>query len=174
MAQDSGSERPPLRARPGVRIAMVVSRFHAELCTAMRDSARRELLARGVNDQDLFTAWVPGAFELPLVARRYARREDVAAVLCFGLVLKGETTHDMHVARGAIDGIRQVMLETDKPVLLGVLTCDTLAQARARALPPERGGTEDKGREVAQAALEVLEALATAELERPRRSVGFP
>ena len=173
MATDSGLAKRERLQRPGARIAFVVSTFHHELTSAMFRSAERELLASGVKSEDIFSAEVPGAFELPIVARRFARRADVDAVICLGLVLKGETSHDVYVSQGATDGIRSVMLETDKPVLLGVLTCNTLEQARARALPPEEGGEQDKGRELAMAALAVLAALDSASAPAAR-TVGFP
>jgi len=110
---------------------------------------------------------VPGSFELPLVARRFARRDDIAGVLCFGVVIKGETTHDHHVATGATQGIQQVMLETDKPVLLGVLTTNNLEEARARALPPQDGGVHDKGRECAVALVQLLNTLDELEETQP-------
>ena len=93
----------------------------------------------------------PGVFEIPLIARELARRKDIDAVLCFGLVLRGETTHDHWVAHGAVTGLVQASLETGKPLALGILTCAKLSQAKARAKP--------KGREVARAALETLAAL---------------
>jgi 6,7-dimethyl-8-ribityllumazine synthase len=133
----------------------------------------RELAASGVREEDTPVAWVPGSFELPLVARRFARRADVDGVICIGLVLKGETSHDLHVAQGATRGIQQVMLETDKPVLFGVLTCETLEQARARALPADQGGVHDKGRELAVGVLETLAALDAAR-DGAGRPVGFP
>lgn len=174
MARDPETSRAERSQRPGTRIACVVSSFHRDLTGAMLESARRELRASGLRDEDLPVVWVPGSFELPLVARRLARDPRIDAVLCFGLVLKGETSHDQHVARGAIDGLQRVMLETDKPVLLGVLTCETMQQARDRALAPEAGGREDKGREVARAALAVLEALDAVDAQRaPGRPVGF-
>jgi 6,7-dimethyl-8-ribityllumazine synthase len=170
MALDPKStERPRLR-RPGARIAAAVSRFHEDLTGAMLASAVRELAASGVREADVRVAWVPGAFELPLVARTLARRRVVDAVLCIGLVLKGETEHDRWVAEGAVHGLMQASLETDKPLLLGVLTCATLEQARARALPPELGGREDKGREIARAALETLAALDAARSAERRGS----
>jgi 6,7-dimethyl-8-ribityllumazine synthase len=175
MAQDPGKERQDRASRADARIAFVVSTFHEDLTRAMLDSARRELRAAGLADEDLPVAWVPGSFELPLLARRFARDPRVDAVICLGLVLKGETSHDLYVARGAADGIRQVMLETDKPVLLGVLTCQTLEQARDRALPVEAGGKQDKGRELARAALEVLAALDSVDaVSTAARTVGFP
>ena len=159
MALDPKSSERDRRLRAGVRVGAVVSLFHEELTGAMLASARRELLAAGMEDDGMRVVWVPGAFELPLVARRLARRADVDAVLCFGLVLKGETTHDQYVATAAANGILQASLETDKPVLFGVLTCDSMEQAVSRALPPDQGGMEDKGREVARAAIDVLAAL---------------
>jgi 6,7-dimethyl-8-ribityllumazine synthase len=167
MASERDEAPPRERARSGVRVGCVVSSFHLELTEAMLASARRELVASGVAPSDILVVRVPGAFELPLLARRLAIRDDVDCVLALGLVLKGETSHDEHIARTAAAGIGQVGLETDKPVLFGVLTCATLAQARARALPPEEGGTHDKGREVARAALAALRALEEA------RSVGL-
>jgi len=174
MATDPGKDATARLERPGARIAFVVSTFHHELTGAMHASAVRELVASGLSEDDLPAVTVPGAFELPIVARRFARRHDIQAVICLGLVLKGETTHDVYVSHGATDGIRQVMLETDTPVLLGVLTCNTIEQARARALPPEAGGVQDKGRELARAALEVLAALDATEQSGDDRRVGFP
>lgn len=169
-------ERPRLR-RPGARVAAVVSRFHEDLTGPMLESARRELVASGVKDGDVRVVWVPGSFELPLVARALARREDVDAVLCLGIILQGETDHDIYVAEGAIQGLMSAALETGKPLLLGILTCATLEQARARALPPELGGKEDKGREVARSALEMLAALddasSTAKVVPPRSPVAL-
>jgi len=162
MASDpQASPRSNARLRSGTRIGAVVSTFHRELTQAMLESARRELEAAGLRREDFLVVEVPGSFELPLVARSLAVREDIAAVLCLGLVLKGETTHDQFIASAASLGIAQVALATDKPVLFGVLTCDTLEQARARALAPENGGVHDKGREVARAAIETLAALET-------------
>ncbi len=110
MATDSGARQRERCQRPGARIAFVVSTFHHDLTGAMQRSAQRELEASGLRPEDLPVVTVPGSFELPVVARRLARRPDVDAVICLGLVLKGETTHDLHVAQGASQGIQQVML----------------------------------------------------------------
>lgn len=171
MAQDPKTSERSVPSRPGVRVGAVVSRFHADLTGAMLDSARSALEAHGMAPGDLVVVHAPGAFELPLIARRLARRTDIDAVLCFGLVLTGQTTHDHWVAMGATQGILQASLETDKPVLFGVLTCQTVEQARARALPVEKGGRLDKGREVALALLETLAALDEA--THPPKSLGF-
>jgi 6,7-dimethyl-8-ribityllumazine synthase len=163
MALDEKSSVSARCLPPGARIAVVVSEYHRELTGEMLASARRELEAAGLGEDALEVAWVPGAFELPIVAQRFARRDDVHAVLCFGLVLTGQTTHDRWVAHGATEGLQKVALETETPVLFGVLTCQTLEQASTRALPADQGGTHDKGREVARAAVGVLQALEVAE-----------
>ena len=163
MAQDPHAPARELALPPGTRVAAVVSSYHAELCGAMERSARRTLEAAGLAAGDFLRIDAPGAFELPLLARRFARRDDVHAVLCFGLVLKGETTHDRYVAGAAADGCLAAALETDTPILFGVLTCNTLEQARARALSPEEGGQLDKGHEVALAAIGVLNGLTLAD-----------
>ena len=134
-----------------------MSTYHAELTRGMLDSARRTLLEAGLRKEAFAELEVGGAFELPLVARRLAVRDDIDAVLCFGLVLKGETSHDVYIAQAVAAGIQQAALETDTPVLFGVLTCDTLEQARERAT-----GAHDKGAEVARAALAAVAAMRAA------------
>jgi len=165
MARPTEAQSSDPLKRDDVRVAVVRSTFHSDLTGAMAASARRALQAAGVSEGDILEAEAPGSFELPLVARRFARREDIAGVLCFGVVIKGETTHDHHVATGAAQGIQEVMLETDKPVLLGVLTTNDLEQARARALSPEDGGVHDKGRECALALVQLLNTLEDLEGE---------
>jgi 6,7-dimethyl-8-ribityllumazine synthase len=157
------------RLPTGARIGAVVSTYHAELTRAMLASARRALESAGLAREDLLVLEVAGSFELPLVARRLAVRDDVLAVLCLGLILKGETSHDLHIAAATARGILQASLDADKPVLFGVLTCDTLEQARERALGPH-----DKGAEVARAALAALAALdAAREIGGRTRPMGF-
>jgi 6,7-dimethyl-8-ribityllumazine synthase len=168
------SDSPARRLPPGARIAAVVSTYHGELTGAMRDAARRELEVCGLAERDFLALEAPGAFELPIVARRLALRDDVSAVLAIGLVLKGETRHDEYIAAAVAEALQRVALETDKPVLFGVLTCDTYEQARARALPASEGGTHDKGREVARAAVHALAALEAARTIGGRETpVGF-
>jgi 6,7-dimethyl-8-ribityllumazine synthase len=171
MARETKTRERPRLQRPGARIAAVVSRFHSDLTEPMLASARRELAASGVAASDMRTIWVPGSFEVPVVARALALRDDVDAVLCLGVILRGETDHDIYVAEGAVQGVMQAMLDTDKPLLLGILTCETLEQARDRALPPEMGGKEDKGREVARSAIELLAALDDARATTVRPTI---
>lgn len=148
---------PSPRLRGAARVAAVVSGYHAEVTGAMFDSAREALIEAGA--EDVLRVEAPGSFELPLLAQAIAGREDVDAVLCFGLILKGETEHDTHIARAVSQGLMRVALDTRKPVLFGVLTCSTLEQAQARARCAADGGL-DKGREVARAAVIALNALA--------------
>jgi 6,7-dimethyl-8-ribityllumazine synthase len=173
MAQHPQADPPPPgRLRSGARLAAVVSSYHPELTQAMYESARSELERSGL-EGELLRVDAPGAFELPLIARRLGLRDDVDAVLCLGLVLKGETPHDRYIADAVAHGLQRVALEVDKPVLFGVLTCDTIEQARARALPAANGG-HDKGREVARAAIGALDALERASSAgRTLRQAGF-
>ena len=170
MVRSPQSQSPSPTLPPETRIGAVLSTYHRELCDAMLASARAQLASAGLAEDDLVVVEVPGAFEIPLIARELGMREDLAAVMCFGLVLKGETSHDYHIASAVSHTLAQVALECDKPILFGVLTCDTLEQARARALP----SGQDKGREVARAAVGALAAKAAAlEVGRERRKAGF-
>ena len=162
MAQDPSRPASLPPSRPGVRVGCVLSTYHLELTGAMAASAKQVLMEAGMAESDWIEIQAPGAFELPLIARRLADRPDIDCVLCFGLVLTGETNHDRWVSQAATEGILLASLEVDKPILFGVLTCQTLEQAQARALPPEQGGRLDKGREVAVAALGTLHALDQA------------
>ena len=156
------TKRPEtVRLPSGAKLACVVSTYHEELTGAMLDSALATLAEHGIAREAIEVVRAPGAFELPVVAQRLAERADVAAVLCFGLVLKGETEHDRHIAAACAQGLMRVGLDTGTPVLFGVLTCATLEQARRRARRESEGGL-DKGREVARAALGALAALAAA------------
>lgn len=154
--------RPPAAPRlpKRGRFACVVSGYHADVTGRMLDSAVETLAAAGIARTRIERIEAPGTFELPLLARAAARRRDVLAVLCFGLVLKGETEHDRYIAAACADGLMRVALESGKPVQFGVLTCATRAQAEKRARRASEGGL-DKGREVAEAALAALAALQT-------------
>lgn len=157
----------PVPPYPGARVAIVASEFHADLNGAMLESAARELARLGAPLDEALVAWVPGSFELPLIAQAFAERADVDGVLCLGLVLRGETSHDHWVAAGAQEGMTQVALATGKPIAFGVLTCNTLEQARARALPADAGGEQDKGRELARGLVQTLHALRQARGQAP-------
>lgn len=149
----AGSDRLP----DGIRVALVVSRYNEVVTRRLRDGAVHALAAAGVAVNAIDVAWVPGAFELTLAADRLAAAGRHAAVLCLGAIIKGETSHDRHIATAVAGGIEQIGRQRGLPVLFGVLTCDSLAQAMARAA----GGPDDdfagnKGAECAAAAIEMI------------------
>ena len=139
----------------GRRVAIVVARFHEAVTAKLLDGALDGLRARGVGPDAIDVAWVPGAFEIPLVARRFATTGAYDAVICLGAVVRGETAHFDLVAREAARGIADVARETEVPVIFEVLATDTLAQAEARA-----GGAQgNRGWDAAEAALEMADLL---------------
>lgn len=141
---------PSLDAR-GLRVALVVSRFNHLISIRLLESARETLLEHGLDSANLELYWVPGAFEIPLAARRLAEGGRFDAIVTLGSVIRGGTPHFEYVCRGVTDGVREVMRETGVPVGFGVLTTDDIDQALARA-----GGSDgNKGGEVALAAIEM-------------------
>lgn len=139
----------------GVRVGIVCARFNELITRELLRGCEEELLRHGVAADAITVAWVPGSFELPLVAERLGRSAEVDAVVCLGAVIRGATAHFDHVAGGAASGIAQAALRTGKPVVFGVLTTDTIEQAI------ERAGTKagNKGREAAVTALEMVDLL---------------
>lgn len=139
----------------GLRVAIVASRFNETIVKRLVEGAVDCLHRHGVAEDDVSLAWVPGAFEVPLVARRFASSGDVHAVVCLGVVIKGETAHFDFVAGGAAQGIGAAALETGVPVTFGVLTTETTDQAADRA----GGKMGNKGFEAALAAIEMASLL---------------
>jgi 6,7-dimethyl-8-ribityllumazine synthase len=131
------------------RFAIVVAQWNRAVTGKLLDGAVAALTEAGVSDHSIDVAWVPGSWEIPLVAKQMAESGRYAAVLCLGAVVRGETTHDQHINRGVSMALMQIALASDLPVLLGVLTCETMEQALARA----GGAHGNKGRECAEAAL---------------------
>jgi 6,7-dimethyl-8-ribityllumazine synthase len=145
-----GTAAPP----PG-RFAVVASRFNREVVDRLVDGALAGLRERGVPEGAVDLVWVPGAFELPLVAKRLAASGGYLAVIALGAVIKGDTDHYEHVATQAAAGLLRAGLDTGVPVLFGVLTCATDEQALDRA-----GGKEgNKGFDAALAAVEMADLL---------------
>ncbi len=137
----------------GMRIAIVASRFNDDITNALVQGAWAALESHGVDA--ISEVWVPGAFELPLVAARLASSGEVDAVICLGAVIRGETDHYTHVATQCAAGLQRVQLDTGVPVVFGVLTTDTLDQAMDRA-----GGKHgNKGEEAATTAVEMVDVL---------------
>jgi 6,7-dimethyl-8-ribityllumazine synthase len=156
----------------GVRVAVVASRYHDEIVGRLADGAAKVFFESGGRDEDFLRIDAPGAFEIPVIAAALARRDDIDAVVCVGLVLTGETTHDRYICDAVAHGLQELALETGKPVAFGVLTCQTLAQAKARA----GGAKGNKGEESMIAALHaaaMVQAARTAPIG-PRRTKGTP
>ena len=140
----------------GTRVAIAVSRYNAGITGKLLEGAVATLNAAGLAGDAIEIAWVPGAFELPLAADRLAATGRVAAVLCLGAVIRGETTHDRHINTAVATGLESVGRQYGLPVLFGVLTCETVGQAEARA----GGAVGNKGQECAEAALAMISLLA--------------
>lgn len=122
------------------------------MTSKLLEGALQAFDARGVQADRIDVAWVPGSWEIPLVAQRFAQSGNYAAVICLGVVVRGETTHDQQINRGMSLALSQIGLAADLPVLLGVLTCETMEQAHARA----GGKVGNKGAECAEAALQMV------------------
>jgi len=157
------------RLPPGVRVAVVVSRYNEPVTRRLLEGAVATLTAAGLPADQIDVAWVPGSFELPCVADAMAAGGGYAAVLCLGAIIRGETTHDQHIARAVAEGVEATARIRGLPVLFGVLTCDTLAQAFARAGGDAAAGfAGNKGAECAAAAIEMVSLLASL----PRRDAA--
>jgi len=139
----------------GLRVAVVVSRFNETVTTRLLAGAREALAQHEVRDEDVDIAWVPGAFELPLAAKKLAEGRRYDAIVCLGAVIRGETPHFEFVAGEAARGIGQVALETGLPVVFGVITPNTLEQAMDRA----GGRTGNKGYDAVISAIEMANLL---------------
>lgn len=132
-----------------LRIGIVVSQFNSEVTQQLLTAAVDALKERGVEDGDIEIAQVPGAFEIPLVAKRMARTGHFHGIIGLGAVIRGETPHFEHISASVSTGLSKIALETGIPISFGVLTTDTVQQALDRANP-------DKYNRGAQAALTVL------------------
>jgi 6,7-dimethyl-8-ribityllumazine synthase len=117
----------------GLKIAIVISRFNEFIATKLLHGAYDCLLRHNVKENDLATIWVPGAFELPLVANKIAQAGKYDAIICLGAVIRGDTPHFDYIAAEVAKGVAQVALATNEPVIFGVLTADTTEQAIERA-----------------------------------------
>ncbi len=134
----------------GLRMAVVVARFNEFITRPLLNGALETLTRSGVRDQDISVAWVPGSFELPVVAKALAQTGQYDAVICLGAVIRGETSHYDMVAGHASRGIGAVGLETGVPTIFGVLTTENMDQAINRA----GGKLGNMGSHAAQAAIE--------------------
>lgn len=134
------------------RFAIVVAKWNESITRKLLDGAVAMLKQHGVADEHIDVAWVPGSWEIPLVAQRMAEAERYRAVICLGAVIRGETTHNEYINRAVSLAISNLALESGIPVLFGVLTCETMEQAIHRA----GGNVGNKGAECAEAALHMV------------------
>jgi 6,7-dimethyl-8-ribityllumazine synthase len=139
-------------SEPDDRYAIVVAQWNQSVTGVLLEGAVETLRAAGVPDDQIDVAWVPGSWEIPLVAQRFAEGGAHAAVICLGVVVRGETSHDQHINRGVSLAISQISLQFDMPVLFGILTCESMEQAVDRA----GGAHGNKGSECAEAALHMV------------------
>lgn len=146
----------------GLQIGIVISRFNEVISKRLLEGALDGLKRHGVKDSDIEMAWVPGAFEIPLIARKLAQTNHYDAILCLGAVIRGATPHFDYVAGQVASGIAQVSLQYEIPVLFGVLTTDTVEQAI------ERAGCKsgNKGFDVAVGAIEMANLIKSFEKAR--------
>ena len=136
-----------------LQIAIIVARWNDFVTQKLLDGAKQCLIEKGVPEENTTTTWVPGSFEIPTAARWATESSKFDAVICLGAVILGETDHYKHVSEQAASGIQQVALDTQIPVIFGVLTCKTTEQALARA----SGTSGNSGSEAAIAAIEMVQ-----------------
>lgn len=137
------------------KIVIIVSRFNDKITNRLLEGARNHLKCNGVSDEMIDIVWVPGAVEIPLVAKKHAKQNKYDAIICLGAVIRGETGHYDFVCSMVSDGVMRVMLDYDLPVIFGVLTTENSEQAIARS----GGCHSDKGAESAAAALEMIKVV---------------
>lgn len=139
----------------GLKFGLVASRFNEMIVRRLLGGALDTLKRHGATEESIEVAWVPGGFELPLVASKLAESGRYDAVICLGAIIRGATPHFEYVAAEVAKGIAQVSLKTGLPVIYGVVTADTIEQA------VERAGTKagNRGADAAQAAIEMVNLL---------------
>ncbi|WZL73508.1 6,7-dimethyl-8-ribityllumazine synthase [Clostridiaceae bacterium 35-E11] len=139
----------------GLKFAVIIGRFNEFIGGKLLTGALDGLKRHGVEEKDIEIIWVPGAFEIPLVAKKLAKSQKYDGVICLGAVIRGATPHFDYVSSEVSKGIASVSLETELPVIFGVLTTDTIEQAI------ERAGTKagNKGYEAAVTAIEMANLL---------------
>ena len=155
-AATSTTDRRPVLDGSGLRVAVVVGRFNDAINEKLLAGCRATLAANGVAESDVTELWVPGAYELPLIAKKLAESGRHDAVVAIGSVIRGDTPHFDYVAGECAAGLTRASLDTGVPVVFGVLTTDDVDQAEARA----GGILGNKGCEFAETAIEMARLLA--------------
>lgn len=151
----------------GMAIGVIVSEWNEDITFSLRDACYETLIKYGVSESDIHVVYVPGAFELPIGARLLAGKEKLDGVICLGCVIKGETQHDEYINNAAAQGIMNLSLTASKPIVFGLLTPNTKAQAEDRS-----GGKHgNKGVEAAVTALKMISLANDCKL--PKKGIGF-
>jgi len=135
------------------KIAIVISEWNEEITDSLYEGAFNTLVQNGIQKQNIIKAYVPGSFELSLGAQKMAQKKNVEAVICLGCVIQGETRHFEFICQSVAQGLKDVALKFDKPVIFGVLTTDTFQQALDRA----GGKYGNKGDEAAITAIKMID-----------------
>lgn len=136
----------------GLRIGIIASEYNPKVCKGLLEGSLGELERLGLPRENVVVRRVPGAFELPFLAKQMAQTQEFDGLICLGAVIRGETSHYDYVCFGATQGIQQAMLETGVPMAFGVLTTENEAQALARSATDE----QNKGLEAARTAIEMV------------------
>ena len=139
----------------GIKIGIVAARFNEFIVSKLVGGAQDACVRHGVKDEDIDLAWVPGAFEIPVIAKKMAASGKYDAVICLGAVIRGATSHYDYVCNEVSKGVASVSLETGVPVMFGVVTTENIEQAI------ERAGTKagNKGYDCAMGALEMIDLM---------------
>ncbi len=149
-------------AKNNVRICIIASRFNEFIVSKLVDGAVDGLVRHDVLNENIDVAWVPGAFEIPVIAKKAAKTGLYDAIICLGTVIRGETSHYDYVCAEVSKGIAQVSLESELPVMFGILTTDTIEQAVVRA------GTKagNKGYDCALGAIEMINLMDKFDMDK--------
>ena len=136
----------------GIKVGIVAARFNEFIVSKLVGGAEDGLVRHGVKEEDITVAWVPGAFEIPLIAKKMVKSGKYDAIICLGTVIRGQTSHYDYVCNEVSKGIAQVSLESELPVMFGILTTENIEQA------VERAGTKagNKGYDCALGAIEMV------------------
>ncbi len=143
------------RKLQSLKVGIICPRFNEFVVNALLDGARRNLAKHGVKEKNIEVFWVPGAYEIPVMARLMAVSQKYDALVALGAVIRGETAHFDYVAGPCADGIMQVQLETLVPIGFGVLTVENVEQAAERS----RADDTNKGYEAADVAIEMVSTM---------------
>ncbi len=136
----------------GIKVGIVVSRFNEFISSKLIDGALDGLTRHGVDDDDINIVWVPGSYEIPLTAKKMAKSKKYDGIICLGTIIRGDTPHFEYISSEAAKGIAKAGLDSEIPIIFGVLTTDTIEQAI------ERAGTKagNKGYDAAESVIEMV------------------